>query len=328
MYNLNIKISENKLRNIIQNNKLSKIDWYYISIHQKLSEEFIREFKNKVNWDNISVYQKLSEDFIKEFQDKIIWYNISKYQKLSESFIKEFQNKVDWYNISKYQKLSEEFIREFQDKIDWSNISMNQKLSEEFIKKFKNEVDWSELSLCQKLSEKFIREFQNKVDWKYISKYQKLSENFIKEFQDKVNWYLISKYQKLSKKSRKEFNLKIPETCWLYKSPKNIEKYIKEHTKYEIVNGEVIAYKSCRSDEYSTFNFQYKYEVGKEYESHADCNIDDDASFGLSAWTKKKAIEYCNEKLFKVGIKLKDIAAIVQDNKIRARKIRIIKEIK
>jgi hypothetical protein len=110
--------------------------------------------------------------------------------------------------------------------------------------------------------------------------------------------------------------------------PKSIEKYIKENTKYKIVNGEVIAYKSCRSDGYSTFNFQYKYEVGKEYESHADCNIDYENSFGLSAWTKEKAIEHCNEKLFKVGIKLEDIAAIVQDNnKIRARKIRIIEEI-
>ena len=46
-------------------------DWSHISSHQKLSEDFIREFKDKVNWENISVYQKLSEDFIREFKDYI-----------------------------------------------------------------------------------------------------------------------------------------------------------------------------------------------------------------------------------------------------------------
>ena len=38
---------------------------------KKLSEDFIREFKEKVDWDNISQSQQLSEDFIKEFNLKI-----------------------------------------------------------------------------------------------------------------------------------------------------------------------------------------------------------------------------------------------------------------
>ena len=77
-----------------------------------------------------------------------------------------------------------------------------------------------------------------------------------------------------------------------------------------------------------TFNFQYFYEVGKVYESHADCNADNDNSFGLSAWTKEEAIDYCDKKLFKVAIKVEDIACIVHEgNKIRARKIRIVEEV-
>ena len=52
-----------------------------------------------------------------------------------------------------------------------------------------------------------------------------------------------------------------------------------------------------------------------------------DNSFGLSAWTKEEAVEYCEEKLFKVAIKVEDIACIVHNgNKIRARKIRIVEE--
>ena len=42
-----------------------KINWTYISIYEKLSENFIREFKDKINWWIISRGQILSEDFIR-----------------------------------------------------------------------------------------------------------------------------------------------------------------------------------------------------------------------------------------------------------------------
>ena len=69
---------------------LKKIDWYWISCHQTLSENFIREFQDRVNWDDISYYQTLSEPFIREFQDRVNWYEISAYQMLSKEFRKEF----------------------------------------------------------------------------------------------------------------------------------------------------------------------------------------------------------------------------------------------
>jgi hypothetical protein len=96
---------------------LDVVYWSGISQHQKLSEDFIREFKNDVDWDYISSYQRLSEDFIREFQDRVNWYWISIFQKLSENFIREFKDKVNWGYISLYQKLSEEFKKEFQDKL-------------------------------------------------------------------------------------------------------------------------------------------------------------------------------------------------------------------
>ena len=98
-------------------NEFDKVYWTHISAHQKLSEDFIREFKDKVSWIWISIYQKLSEDFIREFQDYVHWCNISKYQILSEDFIREFKDKVSWYLISRYQKLSDDFISEFQNKL-------------------------------------------------------------------------------------------------------------------------------------------------------------------------------------------------------------------
>jgi hypothetical protein len=257
-------------------------------------------------WDKISVKLGLTEEFIRENANKVYWELISQYQKLSEVFIIEFSNEVSWGIISKYQKLSERFIRENSDRVNWKYIS-----------------------IYQKLSEKFIRENIDKVGWCFISIYQKLSEEFILEFSNKVSWTRISLYQKLSPEFIKEYNLDIPETYWLYKDNEYKREYIKNNTSYEIIGDKVIAYKTCRSDGYSCYNFQYHYEVGGEYEAHADYNIDDENSFGLSAWTKEGALKYHSTgKLFKVEIDLEDIAAIVHDgNKIRASKIKILEEI-
>jgi hypothetical protein len=279
--------------------------------------------------------KELSEDFIREFQDKVNWWGISIHQKLSEDFIREFQDKVDWLCISIYQKLSEEFIIEFKDKVNWYNLSTNQKLSEEFIREFKDKdkVYWRRISSSQKLSEEFIREFKDKVDWECISKYQKLSEDFIREFQDKFSffyfWKNISKYQKLSKEFMKEFNIEEPQDSFMYKDKEWKRNYVLKNTNYEIIDDKIIAYKSCKSDGYSKYNFQYHYEVGKEYECHADFNCKNENSFGLSAWIKEGALEYCSEKLFKVSIDLEDLACIVHnEKKIRATKIKILEEIK
>jgi hypothetical protein len=282
---------------------------YNIVYDDSLSEDFIREFKDEINWNGISFHQKLSEDFIKEFQNKVNWGGISFSQILSEGFIKEFKDKVDWLCISRNQKLSEEFMREFKDRIDWNQISSNQILSEEF-----------------------IREFKDKVDWYFISRDQMLSEDFIREFKDKVDWYLLFRYQKLSKQFRKEFNLKIPQDCWLYKPVNFKKKYIKENTDYEIVDNKyIIAYKSVRKDNRSVyFPAKYKYEVGKEYTSNCNYNINKENSFGLSAWTKEEALGYYSKgKLLKVKIAIKDIGAIVYDlNKIRCTKFEILEEVR
>jgi hypothetical protein len=321
------ELTEQEIQDIRDNPNI--VNWYNVSKHKKLSEGFIKEFQDKIYWEWIFQDQKLSEEFIREFKDKVYWRDISICQELSEGFIKEFQDEVDWWYISEYQKLSEVFIKEFQHKVNWEMVSFCQKLSEGFIREFQDKVDWWLVSFYQKLSEGFIREFQDKVNWGYISVFQKLSEEFIKEFQDKVDWKSISIYQKLSKEFMKEFNIEEPKDSFMYKDKEWKRDYILKNTNYEIIDDKVIAYKSCRSNGYSKFNFQYHYEVGKEYEAHADFNCNNKDSFGLSAWTKEKALEYCSEKLFKVSIDLEDLACIVYEGKkIRATKIKILEEIK
>jgi len=199
-----------------------------------------------------------------------------------------------------------------------------------FIRKFKTSVNWDYISEYQKLSEPFIKEFKDSVNWYYISSSQKLSEPFIKEFKDSVNWDYISRYQKLSEPFIKEFDIEIPTTNWLYKTKEEKLEYLKRINIYKIINNEyLIAYKSIRSDSYSVFNFQYLYEVGKTYEAHCDYNINNDYSFGLSAWTKEKALNYYSDgKLLKVRINIEDLGAVVHDgNKLRCSKLTVLEEV-
>ncbi|HNW66572.1 MAG TPA: hypothetical protein PKO10_05185 [Aliarcobacter cryaerophilus] len=306
-------------------------DYDIVFLDESDIEKCKQEFVDKVDWEYISIYQKLSEGFIREFADKVYWEHISIRQKLSEGLIREFADKVNWCYISMYQKLSEGLIREFADKVDWGYISRYQPLSEGLIREFADKVDWGYISRYQPLSEGFIREFADNVYWDYISYSQKLSEEFIREFADKVNWYCISEYQKLSEEFVKEHQLTILEDNWLYKTKEDKLSYLKENCNgiYEIVDDNyIVAYKSTRVDGYSTFNFQYQYKENEVYESHCDCNINDENSFGLSAWTKEKALEhYSKGKLFKVHINIEDIGAIVHDNKkIRCSKLTVISE--
>ena len=48
-------------------------DWFAISSHEGLTEDFIRNFADNVYWTAISTHQRLSEDFIREFKDNLYW---------------------------------------------------------------------------------------------------------------------------------------------------------------------------------------------------------------------------------------------------------------
>ena len=277
----------------------------YNSYKQPLSEEFIERNKDLVYWDCISACQKLSEEFIERNKDLVYWHFISEYQKLSEEFIDRNKDLVIWGCISAYQKLSEGFIYRNKDLVDWHCISAYQKLSEGFI-------------------------YRNKdlVYWRYISEYQKLSEGFIERNKNLVYWYCISEYQKLSEGFRLKHNLKTPKNNWLYTDKETKRKAIEDCKLYELDNDWVIAYKGIRYSGYSKYNFQYKYELGNTYQCHADHNLDNENSFGLSAWTAEKAREYCDEKIVKVRIHLDHVAALVHDgNKIRCSEFTIIEEL-
>ena len=285
----------------IKCNNINDFQWFLIG-NKPLSENLIRDLKDKVNWSHISEYQYLSENFIREFKDKVNWEYISMYQKLSENFIKEFQNEISWFCVSRDQKLSENFIREFQ-----------------------NEVNWKWICKYQKISDEFIIEFKDKVCWMDISRYQKLSENFIREFKYDVYWPYISNYQNLSDEFRKEFNVIVDYDNWLYENSEFKKKQILNTGLYECHDDYFIAYKAIRKDRFSHFNFQYQYLKDQTYECHCDCTKEKN-SFGLSAWTEEKAIQYNNTGIIiKVKVKYEDIGRVVHNGgKIRCFKLEVL----
>lgn len=253
-------------------------------------------------------------------------------QYLTKDILFQIRNNYynSWTKIVADFILTEDFIREFQNKVNWWDISRFQYMSEDFISNYRNYIDWNNICTYQKLSESFIRKFYDKVNWNYICKYQKLSEDFIREFQDKVDWYKIVIYQKLNKEFIYEFKDKFDlinyDYITLYWSKEDKIKYLKQFPQYKIIdNSYIIAHKGIRYDRYSKFNFQYQYLPGNTYECHADHNLDEQNSFGLSAWTEEKAKYYCDELVIEVKIYIEDIAAIVhKGGKIRCSKFEVL----
>lgn len=211
------------------------------------------------------------------------------------------------------------------------NKSITQRVNEYLGTDYKGLItkkQWECISRCQNLSEDFIREFQDKVVWDEISTHQNPSNKFIREFQDKVDWWSISKHQKLSNEFIEEFkdrlNLNRIKGSWHYKTTEEKKQAVIATGLYECHDIYFIAYKGIRSDRYSNFNFQYKYEKGGTYESWCDCS-DDENSFGLSVWDEPNARAYCNELVVRVKVNYEDVGRVVHDGgKIRCFKIKIL----
>jgi hypothetical protein len=242
----------------------------------------------------------------------------------------------DWHYITKQQKLSDNIIKfillekhEHYFERYYRHLLFYQSLSEDILEEHLDYFFGCDVCAYQKLSVAFIEKHANVLGWLYISKFQPLDETFIEKHINEVDFDIIVKHQKLSDVFLKKYNLKKPRNSWLYKSIKYKKQKILNTGLYEIIDDYVYAYKAVRDDYYSIFNFQYLYEIDKEYTSHADYDIKEENSFGLSAWTYEGAKNYYNKgRILKVKIHLDDVAALVQKgHKLRCTKITIIDEI-
>jgi hypothetical protein len=138
-------------------------------IYNEKSEVIGIEAGAEVGFDYLSAYEKLSEDFIRKFKDKFDWRVLSYFQKLPEDLIREFKDKVDWMGVSVYQKLSEDFIEEFQDKVSWGHIASHQKVSKKFSEKFAYRTGHSRfLRIVDELDEKEPVKIKEEHSFKFL----------------------------------------------------------------------------------------------------------------------------------------------------------------
>lgn len=123
--------TENKLFDFIPLNNLSNIINY-----QKISSEFLEELmsmpeaaKYPYLWTSISRAQKLSSDFITNYKFQLNWASLCKYQNLTPELMEDNLSLLSFGFLSRFQKLSPEFINKHFDKLVISQLVRNKKLS-------------------------------------------------------------------------------------------------------------------------------------------------------------------------------------------------------
>ena len=135
------------------------------------------------------------------------------------------------------------------------------------------------------------------------------------------------------RKKISEYNIPRPDSeeadNWLYRDTEFKKQKVMETGLYECHDDHFIAYKSCKKSLYSLRNYIQKYEPDTWVEApNADCTSAEN-SFGLSAWTVDKALEYHNNGgLVKVKIMYEDVARVVHDGgKIRCFKLYVLEDL-
>ena len=295
-----------------------QVDKLLLSRSIELTDENLELFKDYINIDEII---RNRCDLTKEFINKYCLTTerleiLASHQYLTEDFIEKYKDIIDWKSVSKYQKLSENFIERYDNLVNWKSVSKYQKLSESFIEKYSDKVEWYLISVYQRLSNGFIKKYKKKLYYNDICKYQKLNKPKI--FKNFYNFYHYTDKQ-----------IELINKNWIYKSTEEKKQLLIDTELYECYNDYFIAYKAIRTDRYSLYNFQYKYEKGGVYESWCDCS-NNESSFGLSVGTEDFAKRYgfttsIRYNIVRCKVKYEDIGRIVHNgDKIRCFKIEIL----
>ena len=214
-------LTEKEARELVEDNWDNICFWEEITVHSKLSEDFIREYKEKLNLSSVIYHQKVSKDFLREIMlecDDIFWRNFSSSDSINNTYFNEFKHKIHWTNILDDRASSitvNEIEKYFYDILNYiteknahtwekNSLSKYPYLTEQFIEKHSDWLDWGFISYYQTLSEKFIEQHKDKIDWYLISERQKLSEKFILKYKNKLNWQKLTMNENLAPYIRKK----------------------------------------------------------------------------------------------------------------------------
>lgn len=120
--------------------------WSLILGFNKVSEEFICKHMDDMGfaekgWSYISVHQHLSENFLKKYQDKLDWWLICRYQDISTDFMLEVFNKIKWSEIIKRKCVPFQWFCEHLNMFNDSYITMILTTYPEAIDTFKKLIE-------------------------------------------------------------------------------------------------------------------------------------------------------------------------------------------
>lgn len=95
------------------------VDWYRLSKYGKISESLIDKYAEYWDWSVICLHQKLSEEFIRNHFDNIqqCMYELCISQELSVEFIQEYQDIIKWNALARNEHLTLEIIHTFYEKL-------------------------------------------------------------------------------------------------------------------------------------------------------------------------------------------------------------------
>lgn len=131
--------------------------------------------------------RKISEEFIRNYRDDLYMIFISCNQTLSIKFVDEMFEYLDKDIICINQKWDEDFIIKHLKKLNITLIYCHQhkNLSDEFINKYQDMCDWEYFCTQICSDEKIIENYYDKFNKKSLCIYQNLSSEFIlKHFDD------------------------------------------------------------------------------------------------------------------------------------------------
>lgn len=85
---------------------ITPIEWGAVCEYQKLDQKFIDKYADYlIGNEQLISKQRLSEEFMRLWRNKLNWYHLIANQKLSESFIEENIDRIgSWRAVFKYQK--------------------------------------------------------------------------------------------------------------------------------------------------------------------------------------------------------------------------------
>jgi hypothetical protein len=121
------KLNESEIRELVSKREISYSDLDALALMQKLSEDFMEDYKDRLSWTILSINQEMSINFINKFVDYLDFTYLPFYQKDIPVGMLE-NRQVGWEKMSRDFPLSEDFIMTYLKFLDKNLLKKNKNI--------------------------------------------------------------------------------------------------------------------------------------------------------------------------------------------------------